>query len=350
AVRIYNGAAGTVHVLAEVVGYYRGGGGTTAGAFAPLTLARVLSTRTGIGVPARPVAGHRTLAVRVTGRGGVPGSGVAAVVLTVTVTNPAAGGFLTAFAHGSTRPDTAELSFPAGGTVSNLVVVRVGEGGQIDLYNGSAGSVNLIADVAGYVRAGGPVLAGTLATRNHLRILDTRTGNGTGQQSPVPAHGTVTVRIDDLSTVPAPAGTVAVLTVTALRPAAAGYVIAGPHGTALPAAPNPSFPAGRTVADLVAVPVGADSSIDLRNGSAAPVDLVADLAGLVTDGSLGAVTGRVTDAAGHPLSRVGVAAAPGGGQTGGETGTTGSDGDYALGGLAPTDQESLCLGGARGLR
>jgi hypothetical protein len=41
----------------------------------------------------------------------------------------------------------------AGGTVPNLVVARLGAGGKVSLYNGSAASVHLIADVAGWYGA-----------------------------------------------------------------------------------------------------------------------------------------------------------------------------------------------------
>jgi len=44
------------------------------------------------------------------------------------------------------------LNLGRGETRPNLVTVQVGAGGKVDLYN-HAGSVNLIADVAGYYSA-----------------------------------------------------------------------------------------------------------------------------------------------------------------------------------------------------
>ena len=56
-----------------------------------LVPARILDTRTGIGAPAAPSSAPApTLELQVTGRGGVPATGVSAVVLNVTVTEPAA--------------------------------------------------------------------------------------------------------------------------------------------------------------------------------------------------------------------------------------------------------------------
>src|SRR5258707_9642986 len=48
-----------------------------------------------------------------------------------------------------TRPVTSNLSFTAGETIPNLVVVPVGADGKVDFYN-SAGTVQLIADLSGY--------------------------------------------------------------------------------------------------------------------------------------------------------------------------------------------------------
>ncbi len=51
---------------------------------------------------------------------------------------------------GGKRPLAANLNFLAGQTVPNLVIAPVGADGKIALYNGASGSVQLVADVAGY--------------------------------------------------------------------------------------------------------------------------------------------------------------------------------------------------------
>ena len=114
-----------------------------------LSPARILDTREGNGAPAAPLGSGKTLDLQVTGRGGVPSSGVSAVVLNVTVTEPSAGGFLTAFPTGEARPNASNLNFTAGQTVPNLVVAKLGAGGKASLYN-PFGSVQVIADVAGW--------------------------------------------------------------------------------------------------------------------------------------------------------------------------------------------------------
>ncbi|HYN73258.1 MAG TPA: hypothetical protein VES60_12220, partial [Nakamurella sp.] len=69
-------------------------------------------------------------------------------------TSPTQGGYITAYADGADRPTTSNLNFVAGQTIPNLVVVPVGANGGIRLFDGSGGTVHLIADIAGYYLAG----------------------------------------------------------------------------------------------------------------------------------------------------------------------------------------------------
>ena len=89
------------------------------------------------------------IALRVTGKGGVPSSGVSAVVLNVTATEPTAVSFLSVSPGDSPRPVVSNLNWTAGQTVPNLVVVKVGADGSVHLYN-YAGLVHLVVDVAGW--------------------------------------------------------------------------------------------------------------------------------------------------------------------------------------------------------
>jgi hypothetical protein len=129
-------------------------GGTSTGpgtGFLPLAPARVLDTRIGVGAPVGPVAARDTVHLAVAGVGGVPATGVSAVVLTVTATAPTAPGFLTAYANtAAARPTVSNLNFTPGQTVANLVVVPIGSDGKVALYNGSGGTTHLVADVSGY--------------------------------------------------------------------------------------------------------------------------------------------------------------------------------------------------------
>jgi hypothetical protein len=97
------------------------------GEFTPLSPARILDTRdgTGRGGVTTPVGGGASIPVQVTGRGGVPGSGVQAVVLNATVTAPTASSYLTIWPIGSGRPLISNLNFVASQTVANLVTVQL---------------------------------------------------------------------------------------------------------------------------------------------------------------------------------------------------------------------------------
>ncbi|MBW3576111.1 MAG: thrombospondin type 3 repeat-containing protein, partial [Actinobacteria bacterium] len=74
------------------------------GTYHPLSPTRILDTRVGNGAPTAKVGPSRTLGLQVTGRGGVPATGVSAVVMNVTVTEPTASSYLTAWPAGTSRP------------------------------------------------------------------------------------------------------------------------------------------------------------------------------------------------------------------------------------------------------
>jgi hypothetical protein len=120
------------------------------GVFGSLAPARLLDTRSGVGAAKAAVAAGGTVRFSVLNRGGVPASGVSAVVLNITETGATAGGYITAYADGAARPGTSNLNFSRGQTIPNLAVVPVGADGKVALYNGSSGTVQLLADVSGY--------------------------------------------------------------------------------------------------------------------------------------------------------------------------------------------------------
>ncbi|WP_404391459.1 nidogen-like domain-containing protein [Humibacillus xanthopallidus] len=276
-IRLYN-ASGSTDLLADVSGYVRAGTSTQPGTVASLNPARILDTRTGLGAPKQPVAAGTSIAVQVTGRGGVPATGVSAVVVNVTATRPTASGHVIAYPDNTTRPTTSNLNFVAGQTIPNLVIVPVGSNGKIRLYNAS-GSTDLLADVSGYVRAGTSTQPGTVASLNPARILDTRTGLGAPKQ-PVAAGTSIAVQVTGRGGVPATGVSAVVVNVTATRPTASGHVIAYPDNTTRPTTSNLNFVAGQTIPNLVIVPVGSTGKIRLYNANGS-TDLLADVSGYV---------------------------------------------------------------------
>jgi hypothetical protein len=126
-----------------------GTGTAELGGMTPLTPTRIMDTRTNNGATG-PVGTGTTVPLQVDGLGGVPSSGVAAVVLNVTVTAPTAAGYLTVWADGATMPTTSNLDFSKGETIPNLVIVPVGADGKVDFFN-SSGNVQVVADVTGWI-------------------------------------------------------------------------------------------------------------------------------------------------------------------------------------------------------
>ncbi len=94
--------------------------------------------------------------------------------MNVTATRPTATSFVSVYPGGTTRPGASNLNVVAGQTIPNLVTVALGAGNRVTLYN-SAGTIDLIADLAGYYTSGAG--AGFTAV-SPVRVLDTRTGVG----------------------------------------------------------------------------------------------------------------------------------------------------------------------------
>ena len=119
----------------------------------------------------------------------MPATGVSAVVLNVTVTQPSAQGHITVYPDGTTLPTASNLNFSPGETVPNLVIAPVGSDGKVDLNNGSSGTVELIADVSGYFSGGGTAADGAFTPVAPTRLLDTRNGTGAPQAPSWPGDG-----------------------------------------------------------------------------------------------------------------------------------------------------------------
>ena len=281
-VRFYNGSPGTVQLVADASGYYLAGppGGGGLDPFAPV---RVLDTRDGVGAPAAPVGAHQSVALTVAGIASVPATGVSAVVLNVTVASPTSGGFITVWGDGSSPPLASNLNFSPGQTVPNLVVAPVSSDGKVHFYNGSGGTVHLIADAYGYFE-GGPPAGGGLVSNTPSRLLDTRDGTGLVSYQPPAAVGafqSVTLTVDGVDSVPAAGVSAVVLNVTVASPTSGGFITVWGDGSSPPLASNLNFSPGQTVPNLVIVPVSADGTVHFYNGSPGPSQLIADIFGYV---------------------------------------------------------------------
>ena len=298
-IAVTNTSRGRVQVIADLAGYYVSGEPTAAGTFAGLAPTRVLDTRTGNGASG-PVAANSSVSVQIAGRGGVPSTGVSAVVLNLTETDARMGGYLTVYPDGTPRPTASNLNFPAGDTRANLVTVKLGDDGKIAIASTNRASVQLVGDIAGYYLAGSPSEPGTFTALSPTRILDTRFG--LGAPGPVASYGTVRVQVTGRAGVPATGVTAVVLNLTETEALRGGYLTAYPDGVCEPGASNLNFPAQDTRANLVVVRVGADGMIALRNHDSGTLQLVADVAGYFTPNTVAAVTPTFTALAQQAIS------------------------------------------------
>jgi Fibronectin type III domain len=253
---------------------------TTApgGSFVGLTPARLLDTRIGLGAP----EGATTLvALTVDGRGGVPGSGVSAVALNVTVTQPVGPGVVTAYPAGQPLPLASNLNYTQAGTVANFVVVPVGVGGVVDLW--SSARTQLVADVSGYYTtvAGASPSAGLYHPLSPSRLMDTRIGTGGNELTP---GGVIELPVTGQGPVPDSGVSAVVLNATVTEPTTSGFITVYPTGAARPSTSSVNFVAKQTVANRVIVPVGTNGEVSFYN-PLGDTQLVVDVTGWYTDGT-----------------------------------------------------------------
>ncbi|MGI8667923.1 MAG: carboxypeptidase regulatory-like domain-containing protein [Jatrophihabitans sp.] len=342
---LFNGSPGSIQLVADIAGYYLAGPATDPGSFTPVTTARLLDTRTGLGAAKAAVPAQGTISLQVAGLAGVPSTGVAAVVLNVTVISPTKDGYLTVYGHGAGRPGASNLDFHPGLSVANLTVTGLGGTGQLDLFNGSPGTVQLVADIAGYYLAGTPSQAGAFSSIAPERLLDTRTGLG-APKAALPGGTTVALQLTGRPGIPSTGVAAVALNVTAISPSTSGYLTGYPSGTPLAAVSNLDFAANSSVANLMVVPVGSDGAVYLRNGGTGTVQLVADVAGYYlgdpAPASTSAITGRVTDTAGRPLANVVIDAYGQGVQNDDPRTVSDATGHYLITGIA-SDRSVICF-------
>jgi hypothetical protein len=248
------------------------------GHFVPLTPARIEDTRLAVGGLTAPLGPGVTAEVQVTGRGGVPATGVSAVVLNTTVTQPTAGGWLTLHPAGTPRPTASNLNFVAGQTVPNLVVVKVGAGGKVAVFN-SAGTTQVILDVAGYY-TDRPAVTGGFEGTQVSRIADSRTGVGGAVR--LGPGSSIDVQVSGRGGVPDSGVQAAALNVAVTGATASSYLTVYPTGEPRPVASNLNFAAGDTVSNRTMTKLGAGGKVTIFN-AAGSTDVIVDVGGWYSD-------------------------------------------------------------------
>jgi hypothetical protein len=222
--------------------------------------------------------------VQVTGKAGVPSSGVASVFVNVMALDVAADTSLTVWPDGTSMPTAVSVVAKKTERVTHMVEVPVGTGGRIRVRNG-AGKTNVVLDVFGYVltpSASGASTNGLVTTVAPLSLADTRVGQGV-PKAKLGQGRSLDLTVAGKGGVPTTGVRAVFVNVTAFNASLTTGVTVYPPGP-LPATQNLSAAAGTSRSNRVLVPLGAGGKIRVTN-QYGTVDLKVDLAGWVADGS-----------------------------------------------------------------
>lgn len=272
------------HLLGDIAGYYTVAiGPQTAGRLVALDPARVLDTRPGTQAlgPKGIVGRGQTINVKIAGNGGIPATGVSAVVLNITATGALAQGYVSAWPSDQPQPLASILNLnSAGDTAANLVMIPLGADGSIMLF--AEAGTHLLADVTGYITgSAAPASAsGLYVALPPTRVFDTRPGTSTaGQKGLLSSRGTVTTAIGGTGGVPTNAAAV-VINFTATQTAAPGFVTSFPSGAPQPLASTLNVGASDTRANAAVIKLGTTGA--LNHYTDAAMHLIADTTGYFT--------------------------------------------------------------------
>jgi hypothetical protein len=281
AVALFN-AAGSTHLVVDVSGYYRSGGGFVA--TEPIRLADTRPsgpTVDGIG-PKGALPGGATAAVAVAGRAGVPADATA-VVVNLTAVNASAPTFLTVWPTGRDMPLASNLNPSSAAPLANAVTVALGPDGSLSVYN-AAGQTDVVVDLAGYFTP-----ASGFRALTPTRLADTRPASCTWGLlrrvdlwgcEPVPADRELRLTVAGVAGMPATGVGAVILNITAVNATGATFVTVWPTAGARPWASSLNPLDGRPVANLVVAKVGLEGSVSIAH-AAGSTDLVIDLVGWV---------------------------------------------------------------------
>jgi N-acetylneuraminic acid mutarotase len=258
--------------------------------FHPLDPARILDTRSGIGISG-VFYSHVPRKFPVIGHGGVPAE-AKAITGILTTTQSTAGGYFTLGPVFTASSLFSTLNFPKGDNRANNVAVALDAQGYLSLLyvGGTGGKTNAIFDVTGYFTAD-DTGATYYPIAQPQRLLDTRlAGQGGRFLTGVPR----TIPVVGVSPANVPSSAIAVTgNLTLVNPSTQGWAFVGPS-IANPATLNTSMinsVAGDTRADGVTVKLnGSDGSLTAiwMGPAGSSSDVLFDITGYYVQGLGGA--------------------------------------------------------------
>ncbi len=256
-------------ILVDLTGWWTQDGGQRFTSIPPV---RVDDSRNDPGRVAVAAGATRTVKL-----GDVVPPGTTAVVANLTVTEPAADGFITAFPCGAKVPKTSNLNFRAGESRAVAMIIGVDAAAQLCLR--SIVDHHVIVDVSGYYSPApqfGPAAA--LRPLRGTRLADSRSGRGgwSGKFT----DGSIRRLRPAQGFAFGPQATAAVLNVVATEADDPGYVTVYPCDAEVPTTSAVNFSPGGESTNMVTVDLSAGGEVCLfTRGS---VHLVVDLFGLLT--------------------------------------------------------------------
>jgi hypothetical protein len=241
-------------LIVDVSGYFPAGSG-----YVPLARPQRAADTRG---KAR-VGGAAIQDVAVAGVFGVP-TGTAGIALNVTMTGASSDGFATVFPCGQPTPTASNVNYVKGQDIPNFVISKPAANGTVCVF--SSASADVIVDVEGYF----PVGTGFTAMPAPVRLLDSR------QSTRIAAGSAKELLVTGDRGIPATTKGVA-LNVTAVGPAADGFITVYPCGQPTPIASNINYTRKRDIANSVLAKPGALGYVCFYSDK--EIDLVVDTAG-----------------------------------------------------------------------
>jgi hypothetical protein len=236
--------------------------------FAPLSPARVVDTRVGLGGTER--IGAASTRFQITGNGGVP-AGSRAVSANFTVVNPASTGFLTVWNCSTERPTASTSNFVQGIVTPSAGSIPLDPTGGLCVYSNA--SADLVIDVNGAY--------GNTGDQGFTPVYPARTFDTRETGTRLDDGQTVQLQLGGVHQIPLTARAV-VLNITSVDPTQDGYVTAYPCGGPRPEVSNLNPHPGSALPNMVVVPLASDGTLCLF--SLQDADIVVDVSGYFTRG------------------------------------------------------------------
>ncbi len=253
------------NVIVDAMGFFTPSATpAAAGRYVPLEPRRALDTRPGEHGPVptgwvahRPAVGE-TVRVEVPATAGVPATGVSALVVNITATEPVGGGYLQALPTGTPPGGTSNVNYAPGETAATHAIVPLGSDGTISVFTSNA--AHIVVDVMGYI-TDGTVPAGNdgrFVPITPDRYYDSRVAphslHAGGSTVSVPLAGPPFV-------VPTGASAIS-MNLTSDQATGAGYVTAYPGDGSFPLSSNLNFVAATPVANAALVKLSASGTLN----------------------------------------------------------------------------------------